>query len=369
MKIGIDARAAFEERTGKGQMVHRILHTLMKTDSQNEYWVFLERDEDIDLPTNFHEWVVADETPLWHTKVVQVCKQKKIDCYFSPTSYIVPAISKFPSVMIVSDLVALLKITKHQPKASWVEQLTLKRAARNAKRIIAISQNTKDDLVKYFPEAEKKTDVVYLAAAAQYVECHLEGYKKIVEELRLPEEFILFVGTLEPRKNVEGLLQAYALYRDSVGHKNAVPLVIVGAQGWYYNSIYRLIAELQLGDSVIFTGYIKDEQLPCFYQKARCFVFPSLYEGFGLIILEAFRYRCPVITSHVSSLPEVAGDAAEYIDPHKPEEIAKAMEKVLGDSEYAKNLANKGEQQLAKFSWEKTTEEILRVIERANEQE
>jgi len=188
-------------------------------------------------------------------------------------------------------------------------------------------------------------------------------------------EYILFVGTLQPRKNIVRLIEAFAFVchpelvsgsqskRDSDLRQNDIQLVIVGKKGWLFDEILKAPKKFGIEDKVKFLDFVADEDLPLFYKNALCFVLPSLYEGFGLPILEAMQYGCPVITSNVSSLPEAGGDAALYVNPLDVDDIVKNLELIIQNSELRNKLKKKGYEQVKKFSWEKTARETLRVLE------
>ena len=176
---------------------------------------------------------------------------------------------------------------------------------------------------------------------------------------KFSNDYLLYVGTLQPRKNLVRAIEAFGLLkRDST-----LKFVIAGKKGWLYDEIFEKVKELNLENEVIFTGYVPDEDLPELYKNAKAFIFVSLYEGFGLPVLEAMSYGIPVLTSNTSSLPEVAGDAALLVDPENTEEIAKGMERLLTDEKLRQQLISKGKEQIKKFSWEKAAKETLQVLE------
>lgn len=179
-----------------------------------------------------------------------------------------------------------------------------------------------------------------------------------LKKYKIEGDYILFVGTLQPRKNIVRLIEAFS----TLGPK-LYTLVVVGKPGWLYEEIYEAPKKFKVEDRVKFLDYVPDEDLPALYQNALCFVLPSLYEGFGLPVLEAMHYGCPVVTSNVSSLPEAAGDAAIMVDPESTESIKEGIEKVLGDKSLREKLVKKGYEQVKKFSWEKCARETLKVLE------
>jgi glycosyltransferase involved in cell wall biosynthesis len=180
------------------------------------------------------------------------------------------------------------------------------------------------------------------------------------ERYGLPAQYLLFVGTLEPRKNLTTLLHAYALLR-AEGLGDGLKLVIAGRAGWLYADIFATVKTLALEGEVIFSGFVADEDLPDLYRGARLFVFPSLYEGFGLPILEAMASGIPVITSTTASMPEVAGDAAILVDPHDPKAVAEGMARVLAGDQVRQTLIQRGLRRAQQFAWDSVARTTLDV--------
>ena len=174
-------------------------------------------------------------------------------------------------------------------------------------------------------------------------------------------KYILFVGTLQPRKNIKRLIEAFSKLKDK-----DVDLVVVGKKGWMYDEIINSPSEFGVGNRVKFLDSVEDEDLSTFYKNAIFFILPSLYEGFGLPVLEAMEYGCPVITSNVSSLPEAGGDAVLYVNPEDVKDITEKMQKLLQDDSLRKELVAKGREQVKKFSWKKTAEQTIKVLEGLN---
>jgi len=213
-----------------------------------------------------------------------------------------------------------------------------------ADRIISVSQSTKKDLVKHYGIDESTINVTYLGSDLTYTKA------TVPKKYNLPKDYILFVGTVEPRKNLRRVIEAYK----KLNPKES--LVIVGAKGWEKEDIYQNSSK-----KIIFTGYVDSEDLPKIYSNAKVFIYPSLYEGFGIPVLEAMNCRVPVITSHVSSLPEVAGDAAIYVDPYSINDMKDAMAALLKSKKLRDEFIKKGIQQSKKFSWKKTARQTEQV--------
>jgi glycosyltransferase involved in cell wall biosynthesis len=239
-------------------------------------------------------------------------------------------------------------------------------SARKASKIIAISENTKKDIIDYFRIDEEKIRVIYLGVDRQFSPQPDTNEVGVLSKYNLPRGYILSVGTLEPRKNILRLINAYKMVA-STGEP--VPkLVIVGGQGWRNEDLGKLVRESGLADRVVLVGYVPDEDLPTLYRNAAVFVYPSLYEGFGLPPLEAMACGTPVITSNISSIPEVVGDAAILIDPYNTTEIAQAIASVLNNKELRDRLKMNGLVRSNLFSWDKTARETLKLYQEVIEE-
>jgi glycosyltransferase involved in cell wall biosynthesis len=180
----------------------------------------------------------------------------------------------------------------------------------------------------------------------------------------ISKDFVLFVGTLQPRKNIIRLIEAFSkLLKDKKYQESPLQLVIVGKKGWQYDEILDSPKKFGIDNKVKFLDFVPDEDLIMLYKNALCFAWPSLYEGFGLPILEAMKMGCPVITSNVSSMPEAGGDAALYVDPENVDDIAKKLSDVVSDPKLRQDMVEKGKKQVQKFSWEKTARQTLQILE------
>ena len=368
MKIAVDARALVSSKpAGKENCIINVLEELFKLDKKNHYFLYLNRSFDRCLPSNFSKKIIKFPSIFWHFFVLLDLLFHKFDVFFAPTSYIIPALNFSSSnVVIVHDLFVFSSIKKSvKLKTKLFENFFIKSALKNSKKIIAVSQNTKNDLIKFFKIRDNKIIVIPWGVHSKYR--IIEDKEKILlflDKYNLPEKFILFVGTLEPRKNIVRLIEAYYLViNDRLSIINNNPkLVIVGKKGWRYQGIFNKVKELNIEDMVVFLDYVPEDDLPFLYQSAFCFIYPSLYEGFGLPPLEAMACGCPVITSNISSLPEVVGNAAVLVNPYKVDEIAFALKRILSDKSLRQELKKKGFVQAQKFSWGKTSQKILNIL-------
>lgn len=366
MKIAIDIRDACGEKTGKGWYTYHLVHALLKQDSKNEYLLYTNMAvNDFDTYKNAEIQIVKVKGIRWHWATLKNILSQKVDLFIAPTSYIIPAIApkSLKICTVVHDLIALLFPKNHNKKAVLIEKMTIGKALKKSSFIIAVSQNTKNDIVKKFSLNKEKIDVVYPSVGSDFVplEVKLNVWK---QERHLPKKFFLCVGTLEPRKNLEKTLEAHALLIDSSKKKNENPhLVIIGARGWQFKKIFAKLQDLGTAEYVVFKGYVTNEELVKYYNSALALVFPSLYEGFGLPPLEAMKCACPVITSALGSLPEVVGDAALMVNPHNAEDLAKAMKKLYDNEELRLEFSLRGLQQAEKFDWKKSARQFLNLIE------
>jgi len=360
MKIAIDARALVSQKpAGKENCIINVLEELFKKDKENHYFLYLNRDFNKVLPSNFSKKIINAPGIFWHFLVILDLLFHKSDVFFAPISYIIPALN-FSSlnITIVHDLFVFSSIKKSvELKTKLIEGLFIRLALKNSEKIIAVSQSTKKDLISLFKVQEEKIDVISWGVSSKYhVIEDKEEVRSSLIKYNLPEKFILFVGTLEPRKNIKRLIEAYYII-SAQAH-----LVIVGKRGWFYKEIFQRIKELKLENKIIFLDYVPGKDLPSLYNKAICFIYPSLYEGFGLPPLEAMACGCPVITSNISSLPEVVGNAAILVNPYKIDEITSALRKILTNEGLQQEFKKKGLAQAQKFSWRKTSEHILKIL-------
>ncbi|RMG99494.1 MAG: glycosyltransferase family 1 protein [Chloroflexi bacterium] len=226
--------------------------------------------------------------------------------------------------------------------------------------MITISQSSRQDVHQQFGVPLSRIDVVYPGVDKVYRPLSPHEISKFRQQNNLPERFILHVGTLQPRKNIPVLLKAFARLRDPDLH-----LFLVGGKGWLYDDIFAQVEALQLTDRVHFTGYVPDETLPFWYNTALALVFPSVYEGFGMPVIEAMACGTPVIAANTSSLPEAAGSAALLFTPHNPEELADRIDTVLHNSGIWATMREQGWQQAQKFSWERAGRETAEIYQRA----
>ncbi|HEX9014495.1 MAG TPA: glycosyltransferase family 1 protein [Chloroflexota bacterium] len=272
-------------------------------------------------------------------------------------SYVQPLICPARSVVTMLDL-TFMRMPQSFNRWNRIYLTTMSSiSARRCDRIIAISESTRQDVIRFLHVPPEKVEVIYCGVDAQYRPIDQGALREFSEERGLPERFILYLGTLEPRKNVERLIEAYAKLKlaGRIPHK----LVLGGAKGWLYQRIFTRVAELGLSEDVVFTSYIPYQELPLWYNRADAFIYPSLYEGFGLPPLEAMACGTPVVTSSISSLPEVVGTAALTVDPLDVDALASAIADVVSDQTLRDRLRTEGPRQAARFSWAEAATQTL----------
>lgn len=283
----------------------------------------------------------------------------EFDTFFMPNLNHVSLSSAKRLVVTVHDLSFLRMPESFDLKRRfWHWSVKSKKTLLRANTIIAVSEYTKQDLVQTLGLKSEKIKVVHQGVDHSRFHPDLATAKlrAVRNRYGLPGEYILFLGTLEPRKNVEGLLRAWeAMDTD-------IPLVVAGKPGWKYSNIFRLAAKSRKKHRIQFLGFVEEEDKPYLMKLARTLAFPSFYEGFGLPVLEAMAVGTPVVTSSVTSLPEVVGDAGLLVNPFNLDELRDALDKVCTDAELTKLFSVKGIEQAKKFSWTKTAEETLKVL-------
>jgi len=251
---------------------------------------------------------------------------------------------------------------QYHPRRRVILLRTFEKRLRRADRIITDSEFSRQQIVEMLKVPEERVTVTYLGAGSQYQPITILKDKKLDLQARygLPEQFLLYVGTIEPRKNLERLIEALYIYQQEEPG-SALKLVLAGGKGWLYEEILARIKALHLEQDVLFTGYVNSEDLPYLYNMAEAFVYPSLYEGFGLPPLEAMACGTPVISSNAASIPEVVGEAGILADPYKVNELAEAICRVAGSASLREEMARKGLKQAQRFSWRQCAIETLQV--------
>lgn len=363
MKIAIDGyEANVSELVGIGQYAYQMLLSFYKIDQINEYVVFLPSQPLPHLPKPKANWryVVGQPGILWTIlELPKLLKKENCDLVFSPTHYL-PRVSKIPKVMAVMDLSYL-----HYPKMFKLKDLIQLKlmggySIKHAQHILTISEFSKSEIVKYYKIPEGKITVTYPGIKSQYTD-KLVGKKQTPKELFTKFEvhppYLLFVGTLQPRKNITSLVSAFE------NLSGDLQLVIVGKHGWLYEPIIDRISSSPKKNQIKIVEYVADHELQVLYQNAICLVLPSFYEGFGIPVVEAMASGCVVVVSNTSSLPEVAGKAGIYVNPNDVMDIARGMKKAIElTKDERKEVIKLGISQSRKFAFENSAKVALSVF-------
>lgn len=372
MIIGFDGSRAFEKnKTGTENYSYQLLKNLLKFDTFNRYLVYFRPGNEVlekNWPSNV-KFKVLSFPRLW-TQVGLALQTFKdpVDVLFVP-GHTLPLIRrpKLKTVMTVHDLGVEYLPKTHQLKQRLYLGFITKFQFRSATRLVAVSKATQRDLIDKVGIDPKRIALVYEGLNPQLdISVKPDTKVDVLNRYDLEsKKYFLFLGTIQPRKNLSRLIESYANFlAQDINHKK-IKLVLGGGKGWLSDEIYELPKKLRIETQVKFLGRVPDSDLPDLYRQALALVFPSLYEGFGLPVLEAFACDCPVITSNSSSLPEVAGDAAILVDPYNIEAIALAMDEITEDKKLRTDLIRKGRAQLKKFSWQKAANETLEVLKEA----
>lgn len=356
MTIGIIATPALAEpRTGVEEYTYQLIkHLAMLEESRkHRFLLYLQHNKkfDFNLPNNFEIKVLKWPGPMWtQLRFSAEMLLRQPDVLFAPLGVL--------PLVVPRNTVATLHGLEYEfyPKTySWFNLKYLRRNSKHSlkksRKIIAISENTKNDLVElYNVRLDKITVVHHGVDRSNY-------WNDSARNDHNQTPFILYLGRVETKKNIKGLIRAFSLLKEKyqVPHK----LVLAGGKGYGFDEVLKSNFS---NKQIVFTGYISEQEKWQLLKNADCFAFPSFYEGFGIPILEAQQAGCPVLTSNISSMPEVAGAGAVLVNPDNIEEIAAAMYKIISDEDSKNNLIRKGYQNVDRFSWQKCAQKTLQVI-------
>lgn len=382
MRIGIDARSILNpekgDAIGVGHYTYQLIRHLLKIDTENEYVLFFDfrvREKDVKkfaLPnvkikfypfSDYRKYLPGAYNEILGTATLQ---REKLDVLHSMS-----ALNRIPTgyngktVVTFHDM-SMFTIPQYLPAVKRTRNIAITRLmARKADKVIAVSDSIKEDVKKFLNVAEEKTSVIFSGLDHRFFEESEINASKVLGKYDITKKYILFLGTLEPSKNIARLLEAFAKFKSIQKQKNAgkfeYQLVLAGKRGWLSQEYVHMIKDLGLVKDVVFTGYIIGDELVPLFRGAEFFVMPSLYEGFGMTALEAFATQTPAILGAVASLPEIAGEGALLVNPLDMGEIADAIMKFASDKELRESYIAKGLEQARKFDWEKTAKETLEI--------
>jgi len=363
MIIGIDGNEAnVEHRVGVSVYTLNLLKYFQSHASKDtQFIVYLRNKPLVELPqtTKFFTYKIVWGPILWSQLFLPLrlwiykLSGNILHVFFSPAHYI-PRFCPFKTVVTIHDLSYLyfpnefLKKDLYQLK-NWTEY-----ALKNAAKIIAVSKTTKKDIVHEYSVPDEKISVIYNGYGT--IKSHPTPYPLSPKK----NPYFLYIGTIQPRKNLKFLITAFSKFHAA---NPSYKLIIAGKKGWLYEDIFKQVEWMGMKDYVLFPGFVSDEEKDSLYKKAAAFVLPSLYEGFGIPLLEAMAHGCPVISSFSSSLPEVGGEACLYFDPKNSDDLVEKMNSIVFDKELAKKLVNAGKKRVEDFSWLKTGENTLNLLQ------
>ena len=364
MRIGIDVRELEKGKfTGIGRTLRHFLAFAGDQDKENEYVLFGNQKTEYEpLAVNQTLKIIPERvTIVWDQVLLPLAIQREeIDVFLTPY-FKAPLWHASKLVVIINDLIPLM-VPAYQSPAYWPQRVYFKfltrLTLRSADNIVAISDSTKRDIGRVFHVQEERISVIWLSVEPRYAMADKNSHEA-VHKYGIKKKFVFYSGNFKPHKNISTLVEAYRQLPEALRQDHVLLLGSPKDEG--FPMIYQRVKDLKLESQVVFLDGIAEEDLPCFYAAASVFVFPSLYEGFGLPVLEAMAAGAPVITSNTSSMPEVAGDAAILITPTDAEELTAALESVLGDEARRAEMMKKGLIQASGFSWERCAKETLEV--------
>ncbi len=366
MLIGIDANEAnlTQKRVGINQYAFDLLHALYANPQNHQFVIYLKNPPLSDLPQSRYGWDyrVIPFPKFWTQTRLPFdlfTHKPRPDVFFSMTHY-APRWCPIPSVVAIMDIGFLRNPEQFTTKDFTQLKNWTKYSIMKAKKIITISNYTKEDIANTYHKTSQEIIVTY----PSYDESLFKPTKNltVLKKYKIKDPYILFLSSLKPSKNVEGLIRAFKI----VSEKNKqLTLVISGKKAWQYERIFSLTQELNLEKRVIFTGFVNENEVPVLMSMSKAFILPSFFEGFGIPVLEAMACHVPVVISQVASLPEVAGEAGIYIDPKDPTSIARGID--IAISEKSKKFVSEGINRVKLFSWKKTAQQTLICLETAME--
>jgi len=365
MKIGINGRFLMAKRTGVQRAAYNLLRTLVQVDRENEYLIFTGESQKQNPDWNFPNVKIVParirfgesfRNHFWEQFVLPKLAQKhKIDILHSPANT-APLMYRGKSVIHIHDLCFVVNPQWYSFSFHTVYNFLIPRLARRATRVITNSNNSKNDLLQFCQVPAGKVSLIYWAVDDMFHEA-LNGAKD-KKDFTKHDDYILYVGSLEPRKNIRALIAAFEKFRNR-NPQQKTKLVLIGGESPLFGEV-RLKVK-QYTDDVVFKGFVNDTQLAEYYKNATLVAYPSLYEGFGLPPLEAMASGTPVVTSNTSSIPEVVGDAAIMVNPYDTDALAVAIERVVTDQNLRSELIERGIKQVQRFNWYRVARNTLTV--------
>jgi glycosyltransferase involved in cell wall biosynthesis len=370
LRIAIDAHSVGTGLAGNESYITNLIEALAEVDEVNYYTLYVTRREAVERFS--HRWPhVSVRQTLPHTPLVRIpltlsneLRRRPVDLLH--VQYTAPPFAPCPVVATIHDLSFEHLPQTFKRRSRMQLRLTVRRTARSAARVLVPSEHTRRDIIETYKLDAERVSVTPLAAPAHFAPVEDEREVRRVSELyKIEGDYILAVGSIQPRKNLARLIAAYSDLRRARPHANLPKLALVGKKAWLYDETLRAIEEYGLGDLTVLTGYVAESDLPALYTGALCFVYPSYFEGFGLPPLEAMQCGTPVIAGERTSLPEVVGAAGLLVDPFDEYALADAIGRVIDDAGLRARLRREGLERAQSFDWRKTARLTLAVYERA----
>ena len=381
-RIGIDIRCLSDgKRTGVEEYTINLLENLFELDSKNEYVLFLNsyRDSHFDARIFAQYKNVSVKRFRYPNKLLNFCfwylrwphvdkMLGGVDLFFMPNINFVALSQKTKLVLTVHDLsYEIFPETFSLKRRAWHHFINPRGLCERAEQIIAVSDSSRSDIISRYGISQQKVQRIYNGISDEMEQLDRNNPKliEVKEKYHLPFNFIFYLGTIEPRKNIAAIVKAYDQLRSLNNPQlEKYKLVIAGGKGWKINSILNVMRKAKFTKDIIFTSCITNEDKAAVYTLASLFVYPSFFEGFGIPVLEAMRCAVPVITSNCSALPEVVDAGAVMIDPDKPDELYQAMKEVLLNREFHSQLSQLGLRQAVRFNWRTSGRETLAIFEK-----
>jgi len=370
MAIYIDVSSAVHGKAGLGRYADSLVRALLRREPER-FALFYNRGQNTWPPEGL-EWVPARSVragykpwrmAVWLSHLAGVSFDRLLPGaeLFHATEHLLLPLRRVPTVLTVHDMIFKL-FPQHQKRLNyWYLNAAMPLYCRRASAIITVTEASKRDIVAHYHLPPDKVTVIYEAASPEFRPAPADAVESARRRYNLPDDFMIHVGTIEPRKNLSRLIHALDTLR---GEGLRVPLVVVGARGWLYDDFFRQLESLEVRHDVIFPGYVPGPDLPLLYNGARVSVTPSVYEGFGLPVLEAMACGTPVVASGSSSLPEIGGEAALYFDPYDVDALAAAVRRVWTEPDLRADLRARGLVQAARFSWDRAALETMALYQK-----
>ncbi len=368
MALTIDISAGVNIPAGLGRYARSLVKAMLPYEQPQLFYNHIQgRSQPIPELSHLPTYTVEKGYKTWRMAVLlgQLTRRSFNDyvpntTIFHATEHLLMPLHDIPTVLTVHDLIFKLFPEHHKRLNYWYLNVAMPVYVQRADAIIAISESTKNDLVTHYNTPPEKITVVYEAAEPIFKPQTASTVETVMRRYHLPDEYVVVVGTIEPRKNYTRLVEALVEVRKK--HRR-LHLVVVGSKGWLYQAFFQRLEELNALEWVVFPGYIPDADLPAVYAGAKLAVMPSIYEGFGLPVLEAMACGTAVVCSQTSSLPELGGEVAAYFAPYDSGHIAAVLLQILNDDNRRREMALAGIPHAAQFSWDRTAQETLAVYD------